>query len=58
MVSTAGKTNSINVKDNQNGRKKYNFNWRGKEIVILLEKLYFSCFFVLFLAVDTLWKVF
>ena len=58
MVSTAGKTNSINVKDNQNGRKKYNFNWRGKEIVILLEKLYFSCFFVLFLAVHTLWKVF
>ena len=58
MVSTAGKTNSINVKDNQNGRKKYNFNWRGKEIVILLEKLYFSGFFVLFLAVHTLQKVF
>ena len=33
MVSTAGKTNSFHVKDNQNGKKKKDFNWRGKEIV-------------------------
>ena len=72
MVSTAGKTNSIHVKDNHsgkkkkkkkkknifNGRKKYNFNWRGKEIVILLEKIYFSYFFVPFHAIHTLQKVF
>ena len=58
MVSTARKTNSINVKDNQNGRKKYDFNWRGKEIVLLLEKFYFSRFFVPFHAGHTLRKVF
>ena len=58
MVSTAGKTNSIHVKDNQNGKKIKDFNWRGKEIVLLLEKFYFSHFFVPFHAVHTLQKVF
>ena len=53
MVSTAGKTNSIHVKDNQNGKKIKDFNWRGKEIVLLLEKFYFSHFFVPFHAVHT-----
>ena len=36
MVSTSGKTNSINVKDNQIGRKKYDFNWTEKEIELLM----------------------
>ena len=63
MVSTAGKTNSIHVKDNHSKKKKKkkkkkDFNWRGKEIVILLEKIYFSYFFVPFHAIHTLQKVF
>ena len=59
MVSTAGRTNSINIKDNQSGRKKKNdFHWREKEIVLLLEKIYFSHFFDPFRAVHTLRNVF
>ena len=59
MVSTAGKINSINVKDNQKKMaEKKDFNWREKETVLLLETFYFSCFFVPFDAVHTLRKVF
>ena len=57
-MSTAGKRNSINVKDNQNGRRKYDFNWTEKEIVLLLEKFYFPHFFVPFHAVHTFREVF
>ena len=39
-------------------KKKKDFNWRGKEIVLLLEKIYFSYFFVPFHAIHTLQKVF
>ena len=48
MVSTAWKTNSNNAKDNQNGIKKNDFNWIGKEKELLLENLYFSRFLVQF----------
>ena len=59
MVSTAGKINSINVKNNQKKiAEKKDFNWREKEIVLLLETFYFSCFFVPSDAVHTLRKVF
>ena len=56
-MSTAEKTNNINVKDNQNGRKNMIINWRENEIVLLLENFYFSRFLVPFHVVRTLRKV-
>ena len=40
-----GKTNSNNVKDTQNVRKNYDFNWTEKKK--LLENFYFFCFILL-----------
>ena len=59
MVSTVGKINSINVENNQKKMTEKNKILIGeKKIALLLEKIYFSRFFVPFHAVHTLWKVF
>ena len=58
IASTASKSNISDLNGNQNGRDKYRFTWRNKEIELVLEKFYFSDFLILFHVVHTLRNVF
>ena len=42
VIKTEQCINCFNVKDNQNGRKKYDFNWTEKETEFLPKNFHFS----------------
>lgn len=57
-TSTAEKMKIRNVKDNQNGKAEYDFNWADTKIERLLELFKLPRFLVLFLVVHTLQNIF